>query len=93
MQTLPLGLARFLSVVEDTTGALYAFCVMVLIPGLDHLPARAEGVHHRPDLGRDEGLTPMRWSWLNNRFVYTFGGHRARGARSGTSTSPSTTTA
>ncbi len=34
MQTLPLGLARFLSVVEDTTGALYAFCVMVLIPGL-----------------------------------------------------------
>jgi ABC-type glycerol-3-phosphate transport system permease component len=34
MQTLPLGLSRFLSVVEDTTGALYAFCVMVLIPGL-----------------------------------------------------------
>ncbi|MBZ8134953.1 carbohydrate ABC transporter permease [Afifella sp. IM 167] len=34
MQTLPLGLARFLSVVEDTTGALYAFCVMVLVPGL-----------------------------------------------------------
>jgi len=34
MQTLPLGLARFLTVVEDTTGALYAFCVMVLIPGL-----------------------------------------------------------
>lgn len=34
MQTLPLGLARFLSIVEDTTGALYAFCIMVLIPGL-----------------------------------------------------------
>ena len=34
MQTLPLGLARFLSVVEDTTGALYAFCIMVLVPGL-----------------------------------------------------------
>ncbi len=34
MQTLPLGLARFLTVVEDTTGALYAFCIMVLIPGL-----------------------------------------------------------
>ena len=26
MQTLPLGLARFLSYQEDTTGALYAFC-------------------------------------------------------------------
>ena len=34
MQTLPLGLARFLSYVEDTTGALYAFVVMVLVPGL-----------------------------------------------------------
>lgn len=34
MQTLPLGLSRFLTVLEDTTGALYAFCVMVLIPGL-----------------------------------------------------------
>jgi ABC-type glycerol-3-phosphate transport system permease component len=34
MQTLPLGLARFMSVVEDTTGALYAFSVMVLVPGL-----------------------------------------------------------
>ena len=34
MQTLPLGLARFLSVMEDTTGALYAFVVLVLIPGL-----------------------------------------------------------
>jgi ABC-type glycerol-3-phosphate transport system permease component len=34
LQTLPLGLARFLSVHEDTTGALYAFCVMVLAPGI-----------------------------------------------------------
>lgn len=34
MQTLPLGLSRFLTVVEGTTGALYAFCVMVLLPGL-----------------------------------------------------------
>lgn len=34
MQTLPLGLARFLSIHEDTTGALYAFCVMVLAPGI-----------------------------------------------------------
>lgn len=34
MQTLPLGLATFLSVVEDTSGALYAFCVMVLVPGM-----------------------------------------------------------
>ena len=34
MQTLPLGLARFLSVMEDTTGALFAFVVLVLIPGL-----------------------------------------------------------
>jgi ABC-type glycerol-3-phosphate transport system permease component len=34
MQTLPLGLARFLSYMEDTTGALYAFVVMVLVPGL-----------------------------------------------------------
>ena len=31
-QTLPLGLARFLSVVENPTGALYAF--VVLVPGL-----------------------------------------------------------
>ena len=30
----PLGLATFLSYFEDTTGALYAFCVMVLAPGL-----------------------------------------------------------
>jgi ABC-type glycerol-3-phosphate transport system permease component len=34
MQTLPLGLARFLSYMEDTTGALYAFAVMVLIPSV-----------------------------------------------------------
>jgi ABC-type glycerol-3-phosphate transport system permease component len=34
MATLPLGLARFMSYVEDTTGALYAFVVMVLVPGL-----------------------------------------------------------
>jgi ABC-type glycerol-3-phosphate transport system permease component len=34
LQTLPLGLARFLSYHEDTTGALYAFCVLVLAPGI-----------------------------------------------------------
>ena len=34
MQTLPLGLARFLSYMEDTTGALYAFAVMVLLPSI-----------------------------------------------------------
>ena len=34
MQTLPLGLARFLSYMEDTTGALYAFVCMVLAPGI-----------------------------------------------------------
>lgn len=34
MQTLPLGLARFLSYQEDSTGALYAFCIMVLAPGV-----------------------------------------------------------
>lgn len=34
MQTLPLGLSTFLAYFEDTTGALYAFCIMVLIPGL-----------------------------------------------------------
>jgi ABC-type glycerol-3-phosphate transport system permease component len=34
MQTLPLGLARFLSYMEDTTGALYAFAVMVLAPSI-----------------------------------------------------------
>jgi ABC-type glycerol-3-phosphate transport system permease component len=34
MQTLPLGLARFMSYQEDSTGALYAFCIMVLAPGI-----------------------------------------------------------
>src|SRR5215510_5717609 len=34
LQTLPLGLARFLSYLEDTTGALYAFAVMVLAPSI-----------------------------------------------------------
>jgi ABC-type glycerol-3-phosphate transport system permease component len=34
MQTLPLGLSTFLSYLENTTGALYAFCVMVLAPGV-----------------------------------------------------------
>lgn len=34
MQTLPLGLSRFLTYHENTTGALYAFCVMVLLPGM-----------------------------------------------------------
>jgi ABC-type glycerol-3-phosphate transport system permease component len=34
MQTLPLGLSTFLSYLENTTGALYAFCVMVLAPGI-----------------------------------------------------------
>jgi ABC-type glycerol-3-phosphate transport system permease component len=34
MQTLPLGLARFIAYQEDTTGALYAFCIMVLAPGI-----------------------------------------------------------
>ena len=34
MQTLPLGLARFLSYLEDTTGALYAFAVMVVAPSI-----------------------------------------------------------
>ncbi|MBM3567756.1 MAG: carbohydrate ABC transporter permease [Alphaproteobacteria bacterium] len=34
MQTLPLGLSTFLSYLENTTGALYAFCVMVLVPGI-----------------------------------------------------------
>lgn len=34
MQTLPLGLARFLSYMEDTTGALYAFAVLVLLPSV-----------------------------------------------------------
>jgi len=34
MQPLPLGLSRFLSDHENTTGALYAFCIMVLLPGI-----------------------------------------------------------
>ena len=34
MQTLPLGLARILSYLEDTTGTLYAFAVMVLAPSI-----------------------------------------------------------
>jgi ABC-type glycerol-3-phosphate transport system permease component len=34
MQTLPLGLSTFLSYLENTTGALYAFCIMVLAPGI-----------------------------------------------------------
>jgi ABC-type glycerol-3-phosphate transport system permease component len=34
LQTLPLGLARFLSYHENTTGALYAFVIMVLAPGI-----------------------------------------------------------
>jgi ABC-type glycerol-3-phosphate transport system permease component len=34
MQTLPLGLARFLSYMEDTSGALYAFVCLVLAPGI-----------------------------------------------------------
>jgi len=33
-QTLPLGLSTFLSYMENTTGALYAFCIMVLVPGI-----------------------------------------------------------
>ena len=34
MQTLPLGLSTFLSYLENTTGALYAFSVLVLAPGI-----------------------------------------------------------
>jgi ABC-type glycerol-3-phosphate transport system permease component len=34
MQTLPLGLSRFMTYHENTTGALYAFCIMVLAPGI-----------------------------------------------------------
>jgi ABC-type glycerol-3-phosphate transport system permease component len=46
MNTLPLGLARFLSYQEDTTGALYAFCGMVLAPGLFlFLLAQKEFIH------------------------------------------------
>jgi ABC-type glycerol-3-phosphate transport system permease component len=32
MQTLPLGLSRFNSLFEQTTGPLYAFCLMVVAP-------------------------------------------------------------
>lgn len=32
MQTLPLGLARFLSYFEDTSGQMYAFVIMVIAP-------------------------------------------------------------
>jgi ABC-type glycerol-3-phosphate transport system permease component len=32
MQTLPLGLAQFLSYFEDTSGQMYAFVVMVITP-------------------------------------------------------------
>lgn len=32
MQTLPLGLARFLSYFEDTSGQMYAFVLMVIAP-------------------------------------------------------------
>ena len=32
MRTLPLGLARFLSYFEDTSGQLYAFVIMVIAP-------------------------------------------------------------
>ncbi|MFO1266553.1 MAG: carbohydrate ABC transporter permease [Rubrivivax sp.] len=33
-QTMPLGLVAFLASFEDTTGALYAFCVLVVLPGM-----------------------------------------------------------
>ncbi|MEO8856009.1 MAG: carbohydrate ABC transporter permease [Burkholderiaceae bacterium] len=33
-QTMPLGLVSFLASFEDTTGALYAFCVLVVLPGM-----------------------------------------------------------
>lgn len=33
-QTLPLGLVSFLASFEDTTGSLYAFCVLVLLPSM-----------------------------------------------------------
>ncbi|MBI1777025.1 MAG: carbohydrate ABC transporter permease [Proteobacteria bacterium] len=46
LQTLPLGLASFLSYHEDTTGALYAFCIMVLAPGiLLFLMAQRDFIH------------------------------------------------
>ena len=44
MQTLPLGLARFLSMMEDDRRALYAFVVLVLVPGLA-IFLMAAGVH------------------------------------------------
>ena len=34
MHTLPLGLSTFLSYLENTTGALYAFSILVLAPGI-----------------------------------------------------------
>lgn len=33
-ETMPLGLVSFLASFEDTTGALYAFCVLVVLPAL-----------------------------------------------------------
>jgi ABC-type glycerol-3-phosphate transport system permease component len=33
-QTLPLGLVSFLASFEDTTGSLYAFCVLVVLPSM-----------------------------------------------------------
>ncbi len=33
-QTMPLGLVSFLASFEDTTGALYAFCVLVVLPSI-----------------------------------------------------------
>jgi ABC-type glycerol-3-phosphate transport system permease component len=47
MQTLPLGLARFLSYLEDTTGALYAFAVMVLAPDLRLMRRKSHPRPHR----------------------------------------------
>ncbi len=55
MQTLPLGLARFLTVVEDSTGALYAFCIMVLVPGLVIFLLAQKQFHRRDDLRRAKG--------------------------------------
>ena len=40
---------------EDTTGALYAFCVMVLAPGHAPLPAGAKGVHPGLTSGATKG--------------------------------------
>jgi len=33
-QTMPLGLVSFLASFEDTTGSLYAFCVLVVLPSM-----------------------------------------------------------